>query len=373
MQDPRITTLAKTLLDHSCRIQAGETVLIEAIDLPEPNLVCQLVELAAERGAIPLVTWKNNAILRSLYKTGSEQQMTMIGQLEADRMSKCDAYIGVRGSANSNEFADVPQDKMDLYQKHWWKPVHIEVRVPKTRWVVLRYPTPSFAQAANMSTDAFEDFYFNVCTTDYAKMAEDLKPLEARMLKADEVHLTAPGTDLKFSIKDIPVIPCTGQCNIPDGEIFTAPVRESINGTIAYNTPSRYQGVVYQGIKFRFENGKIVEATCDNEPEKLNAVLDSDEGARYIGEWSLGTNHNVKHPMLDTLFDEKIGGSFHLTPGNAYDDADNGNRSRVHWDLVLIQTPAYGGGDVYFDDELIRKDGRFIPDDLQPLNVGLDS
>jgi aminopeptidase len=222
-----------------------------------------------------------------------------------------------------------------------------------------------------MSCEAFEDFYFNVCTTDYAQMAKNLEPLKKRMEAADKVRIVAPGTDLSFSIKGIPVVPCAGDCNIPDGEVFTAPVRDSINGRISYNTPSRYQGAVFEGITFEFENGKIVKADCRNEPERLNAILDSDEGARYIGEWSIGCNNAVKQPMLDTLFDEKIGGSFHLTPGNAYEVADNGNKSRVHWDLVLIQTPTFGGGEIYFDDELLRKDGRFVPDDLQALNVGL--
>lgn len=247
-------------------------------------------------------------------------------------------------------------------------PVHIDVRVPKTRWVVLRYPTPSMAQSARMSTEAFEEFYFNVCTADYAEMARRQEPLKQQMEQTDRVKIVGPGTELEFSIRDIPVIPCNGSRNIPDGEVFTAPVRDSMNGHLTYNTPSLYQGTVFDGIRFEFENGKIVNATCSNAPEKLNAILDSDEGARYIGEWSLGCNNHIRQPMLDTLFDEKIGGSFHLTPGNAYDTADNGNRSQVHWDLVCIQTPEFGGGEIWFDGELVRKDGQFLPEDLKPLN-----
>jgi aminopeptidase len=191
------------------------------------------------------------------------------------------------------------------------------------------------------------------------------------MQAADQVHITAPGTDLTFSIKGIPVIPCSGECNIPDGECFTAPVKDSVNGTIRFNTQSRYQGVVFDGIEFELERGRIEKATCINEPERLNRILDADEGARFIGEWSFGTNNRILHPMLDTLFDEKIGGSFHFTPGNAYDEADNGNRSKVHWDLVLIQRADYGGGEISFDGEVIRRDGFFVPDDLAPLNEGL--
>lgn len=371
MNDPRITRLADVLINHSCKIKSDETVIIEAFDLPDPALVCQLVELAYAQRATPLVVWKNNTILRSLYQNATVQSMTLAGDLEKEAMTRADAYIGIRGASNSNEFSDVPQEKMDLYQKHWWHTVHSEVRVRSTKWVVLRYPTASMAQAANMSTSQFEDYYFDVCTADYKKMAEDMEPLKARMLATDKVRITAPGTDLTFSIKDIPVIPCAGEMNIPDGEIFTAPVKNSINGKIAYNTQSLYQGTVFDGIRFEFKEGKIIKADCNNAPEKLNAILDSDEGARYIGEWAIGVNNRVKHPMLDTLFDEKIGGSFHLTPGNAYDEADNSNRSRVHWDLVLIQTEEYGGGEMYFDDELIRKDGFFVTEDLQGLNEGL--
>ena len=371
MKDPRIRRLAEILIDHSCRLESGQKLLIEAFDLPDPALVCELISLVAERGALPLVSWKSNAVLRSLYQAATEEHLSLIGRLEAARMEQMDAYIGVRGAANSSEFADVPQERMDLYQAHWWQPVHVAIRVPKTRWVVLRYPTHSMAQAARMSSEAFEDYYFDVCTADYAGMARDLEPLRQRMLAADRVHITGPDTDLRFSIREIPVVPCAGERNIPDGECFTSPVRGSINGTIAFNTQSLYQGTVFDGIRFRFENGKIVHAECNSDTDKLNAILDSDEGARYIGEWSLGTNNRVKEPMLDTLFDEKIGGSFHLTPGNAYDEADNGNRSRVHWDLVLIQTSEHGGGEIHFDDELIRRDGRFVPVELQPLNEGL--
>ncbi len=371
MKDPRIDRLAEILIGHSCDLQPGDKVLIEAFDLPEPALVCRLVELAVEREALPLVAWKNNAVLRTLYRTGTEANIGMAGEFEKAVMEKMDAYIGVRGAANTAQFADVPREGMELFEKLWWGPVHIQTRVPKTKWVVLRYPTDSMAQAAQMSSESFEDYYFDVCTADYAQMARDLKPLESRMLAADRVKIVGPGTEIEFSIRGLSVRTCAGQRNIPDGECFTAPVRDSVNGIISYNAPSLYQGTVFEGVKFEFKKGKIVHATCSNEPEKLNQILDSDEGARYVGEWSMGCNNRVRKPMLDILFDEKIGGSMHLTPGQAYKECDNGNRSVVHWDLVLMQTPEYGGGEIWFDGELIRLNGKFTPDDLQGLNVGL--
>jgi aminopeptidase len=371
MHDPRLDRLAQILIDHSCELKSGEKLLIEAIDIPDPTIVCRLIELAADRGAHPLVTLKNNTVLRSLYRSGSKTNIGLTGDFERARMEEMNAYIGIRGSANSSQFADVPMKQMDLYQQYWWHPVHSKVRVPKTNWVVLRWPTDSFAQAAEMSTPQFTDFYYDVCTADYAKMAEDQKPLEKRMSATDKVRILSPGTDITFSIKGMPVRPCHGQRNIPDGEVFTAPLKESVNGTIRYNAASRYQGTVFKNIEFEFKNGKIVRATAENDVDKLNQILDADDGSRYIGEWSIGCNNHVRRPMLDTLFDEKIGGSIHLTPGNAYDECDNGNRSRVHWDLVLIQTPDFGGGEIWFDGELVRKDGRFVVKDLEPLNIGL--
>ncbi len=371
MKDPRIETLAAVLIDHSCQLKAGEKILIEAFDLPEPDLVCSLVEKARSVGGAPVVLWKNNEILRSLYSSGDKLSLQLMGELETHTMEQMDAYIGIRGAANSDQFADVPGDQMDLMTECIWQPVHIDTRVPKTKWVVLRYPTHSMAQSARMSSAAFEDFFFDVCTADYAAMGVAQEPLKDLMLVTDQVHIKGPGTDLKFSIKDIPVIPCSGSRNIPDGEVFTAPVRESLNGVIQYNAGSRYQGTIFDDIRFEFKDGKIVDASCAGQTQRLNEILDTDEGARYVGEWALGCNNCVTQPMLDTLFDEKIGGSMHLTPGNAYDSADNGNRSRVHWDLVLIQTPEYSGGEIWFDGELIRKDGRFLPENLQPLNIGL--
>ena len=374
MLDPRICKLAELLIDHSTRLQSGEKVLIEAFDLPDPSLVTCLVELARDRGSLPVVFWKNNAVRRSLLLHGDADTFSLQGDIESHAMEQMDAYIGIRGTANSNELSDVPAEQMQLYQEHCWQRVHHALRVPKTKWVVLRYPTPSMAQAAQRSTQDFEDFYFRVCTADYPQLKENQKPLQARMEAASDVRITAPDTDLTFSIEGIPVVASHGLRNIPDGEIFTAPVRDSVNGVITYNTKSLYQGVVFDRIRFEFKDGKIVDASCGNgQTKRLNEILDTDEGARYIGEWSLGLNNEITEPMLDTLFDEKIGGSLHLTPGNAYDTADNGNRSKVHWDIVLIQTKAFGGGEVWFDSELLRKDGFFVPEDLQPLNDGLQS
>jgi aminopeptidase len=223
------------------------------------------------------------------------------------------------------------------------------------------------AQLAGMSTEAFEDFYFDVCTLDYRKLQPGMKALKRLMEKTDRVQIKALGTDLSFSIKGIPAVICGGDRNIPDGEVFSCPVKDSVEGHVTFNAPSIYQGIAFDGIRLEFKRGKIVAATS-NETQKLNKILDSDPGARFVGEFSLGFNPRVFEPMRDILFDEKIAGSFHLTPGQAYEEADNGNRSQVHWDMVSIQRPDYGGGEIYFDGKLIRKNGEFLPNQLQSLN-----
>ena len=369
MPDPRWEALADILIRHSTRLQAGEAVLIECHDLDDTTLPRLLVRKAALAGAFPLVEFKDARILRELVRNASEPQMKAIGAYELARMQGMQAYIALRGSRNINEMSDVPGDRMNIYNAHVLKPVHFECRIKTTKWCVLRMPNPSMAQQAGMSTEAFEDFYFDACNLDYPRLARALRPLTARMEAAREVHITAPETDLRFSIAGIPVVPCAGEMNIPDGEVFTAPVRDSIRGSVRFNTPTVYQGTSFDGIRLEFEQGKIVRADCaGGDVKKLRRILESDEGASYVGEWSIGCNPRVLSPMRDILFDEKIAGSFHLTPGNAYDEADNGNRSKIHWDLVQIQRPEYGGGTISFDGVPIRVDGRFVPEDLRALD-----
>jgi aminopeptidase len=368
MHDPRYEKLAEVITGHSCAVKPGQKVLIEAFDIPS-EFVAVLVRKIAEAGGQPLCITKQNRVLRALYANATEESMRFWGEIERKQMEGVQAYVGLRGTANATELSDVPPERMDLYQRLLWHPVHIEVRVPRTKWVVLRWPTPSMAQQARMSTEAFEDFYFDVCTADYGAMAGAMKPLEERMRRADQVHITGPGTDLRFSIKGIPAVGCTGEWNLPDGELFTAPVRDSVEGTLSVNTQSLHEGIIFEDIRLEFRKGKIVSASA-NHADRLNRVLDSDEGARYVGEFSLAFNPYILEPLMDTLFDEKIAGSFHFTPGNAYKEADNGNRSRVHWDLVTIQRPEHGGGEIRFDGELIRKDGEFVPEDLRGLNRG---
>lgn len=364
--DNNVQLLAKNLLKHSVRLQAGEKLLIEVHDQGHA-LAGALTAEAYAMGAKPFIWTKDHGLLREFLRGADREQVARMGQFEAALMADMDAYIGIRGQYNVSEWADLPKEALQLYQTEWNQPVHVSLRVKKTKWCVMRWPSPAMAQQCKMSTAGFADFYFKVCCLDYAKMSRAQDPLVALFDRTDKVHIKGPGTDLTFSIKGVPTMKGCGLRNIPDGEVFSAPVRDSVEGVITYNSPSIMHGITYENIRFEFSKGKIVKAEC-NHTESLNKILDTDEGARYIGEFSMGVNPHIHHPMGDILFDEKIAGSFHLTPGNAYDYAFNGNRSAIHWDIVAIQTPEYGGGEIWFDGVLVRKDGRFVLPELAGLN-----
>ncbi|MDX6766148.1 MAG: aminopeptidase [Candidatus Methylacidiphilales bacterium] len=364
LSDTRFDRLAEVLTGYSTDLKKGEKVLIDAFDIPD-EMVVALVRAVYKRGAIPYVQQHHARVGRAVMLGITEEQLKFGGRIELQRMKGMQAYIALRGSHNIFESSDIPSEKMKLAGKIL-RPV-MDWRIKKTKWVVLRWPTPAMAQQAQISTEQFEDFYFRVCTLDYRKMVPGMQALQRLMAKTDRVHLKGPGTDLRFSIKDIGAVICGGERNIPDGEVYSCPVKDSVEGQVSFNAPSLYQGVSFDNICLKFSKGKVVEATSNN-TKRLNEILDSDAGARYIGEFSLGFNPHILHPMRDILFDEKIAGSFHFTPGQAYEEADNGNRSQVHWDMVCIQRKDYGGGEVWFDGKLIRKDGIFTTPELKALN-----
>lgn len=366
MLDNRIAVLAKNLVNYSVKAGKGDKVLIEAYDV-DSALVTQLIKEIRKNGAYAFVEMYDSKVQRRLLMDSDETYCSLLTKYNRVRMEDMDCYIGIRGAYNSFESSDVPGEKMDMYSRIYSHPIHHELRVCKTRWVVLRYPNDSMSQLAGMSTEKFEDFYFNVCNLDYSKMDRAMTPLVELMNKTDRVRIVAKDTDLTFSIKGIGAIKCSGACNIPDGEVYTAPVKDSVNGVITYNAPSIENGIKFEHVRLEFKDGKIINATS-NYTDDSNKIFDTDEGARYVGEFAIGVNPYIIQPMGDILFDEKISGSIHFTPGCCYEDADNGNKSAVHWDLVLIQTPEYGGGKIYFDDVLIRDNGRFVLKELDCLN-----
>ena len=365
--DNRNEKLTHNLIYNSISLNENENILVEVIGEDGLELANEIIKQAKIINAKPHLNIINYEDLRNFLINATKEDIIEYGKKDYEVMKKMQAYIGISAPTSDKSLNGVSQEKLELYNKYYTALVHLEQRVKHTKWCILRYPNEYFAKKSNMTLNEFKDFYYNVCNVDYNKMKIAMEPLKELMNKTDKVHIVAPETDLTFSIKDIPAIKCAGEMNIPDGEVYTAPVKNSVNGTITYNTPTEYQGVTYTDVSLKFENGKIVEATA-NDTERVNKVFDTDEGARYVGEFAIGVNPFITKAMKNILFDEKIRGSIHFTPGNAYDDADNGNRSAIHWDLVLIQTEEYGGGEIYFDDVLIRKDGIFVLDELKCLN-----
>lgn len=367
MTNEKITKLAHSILNYSIELKKGDHILIEIMGENSIPLGREFIKQAEIIGAYPHFNIINYSILRELLKNCSQEQIEMYAKHDLQRMQDMDAYIGISANPNTAELNGIDKNNLEIYNKYYTHPVHIKERVQNTKWCILRYPTNAMAQISNMSYEDFEDFYFNVCTIDYAKMSKAMDNLVSLMNKTKNVHIVGPGTDLKFSIDGMSAQKYVGTFNIPDGEVATAPVKTSVNGYITYNTDTRYNGILFNNIKFEFKNGKIINATS-NKTKEMNEILDTDEGSRYIGEFALGLNPYVEKVICDTLFDEKIKGSFHFTPGETLEKSDNGNRSAIHWDIVNIQTPEYGGGEIYFDDVLIRKDGRFVLKELYQLN-----
>ncbi|OGT98529.1 MAG: aminopeptidase [Geobacteraceae bacterium GWC2_48_7] len=365
MKDPRIARFAEILVDYSARITSGDVVLISSSGFESAPLVQELYALCLKRGAKYVeYNFSVPEIDRNLYNLATSEQLEHFPQHKLDFFKTLTAYIGISSGNNSMVMANANQEAMVTYQKVT-KPL-IDQRVKHTKWVVTRYPTHSAAQEARMSLEEYEDYLFSACCIDWENESRKQNILKELIDRTNEVRITAPDTDLRFSIAGLPGVKCDGRFNMPDGEVFTAPVRDSVQGHLTYNCPSIYQGKEYNGVRLEFRDGKIIKATADaGMTDALNKILDTDEGARYIGEFALGINPGIRQPMRNILFDEKIFGSIHFTPGEAYDECDNGNRSAIHWDMVKILTD---GGEIWFDDRLIQKNGLFVHEDLLVLN-----
>lgn len=367
--DERIKKLSKHIVENSIKVQKGDSVLISSVTLEPSVLVRQLIRDIVEKKGIPFVKIIDPTVSSLLSELTDEERIKKLKALGQNDIDNYDAFISIRYTTNDYENN---KTNPEMNKKLGKEMLEIDdVRVNERKWVLLNYPSRLDAYKAKMTTEDFYDYAFEVMTIDYKDLEERVIPLKKLMEKTDQVRIVAPDTDLTFSIKDIPAIPCCGSANIPDGEIYTAPVKNSVNGVITYNTPSPYQGYIFNQVQLKFKDGKIIEATSLDNDQKLQEIFDTDEGARYVGEFAIGLNPKILHAMGDILFDEKIIGSIHFTPGKCYSDAENGNDSAIHWDLVLNQRKEYGGGEIYFDDVLIRKDGKFVLPELEHLNYDL--
>lgn len=365
MNTEKLNKLAKTIINYSLKLKENSRVQVSFTKEATP-LVEELIKEANKVKAIMILHMYDGRLNTMLTENNTDARINQLKLLREFEVENYDAFIQIRYEENDYETKDVSNEIMKKLGIELKKAN--DIRVNEREWVLLNYPSTLDAHKAGMSTEKFKEFALDVMTVDYQKMSKDIEPLKELMEKTDKVRIVSPGTDITFSIKGMPAVPCTGEKNIPDGELYSAPIKDSVNGIITYNTPSPYQGNIFNHVSLTFENGKIVKATCDEDDDKLNEIFDTDEGARYVGEFSLGFNPKILYPMGDILYDEKILGSLHFTPGKCYKDCDNGNESSIHWDMVLIQREEFGGGEIYFDDVLIRKNGKFTLDYLKQLN-----
>ncbi len=364
--EEKIKTLAKTIVNYSLDLQKGEKVMITYQNPECSDLVKAICKECFKKEAIPVTNLTDQQISSYLLENTTEDRLDLLTRKLKFETEEYDAFVSIRHGVNDYDDKDIPSEVLHKLAEKT-KAIR-SIRTNERKWVLLNYPTMLDAHKAGMTYEKFKKFAFDVMTVDYSKLKSDIKPLKDLMDKTDKVRITGPNTDISFSIKGMGSVPCVGDKNIPDGELYSAPIKDSVEGIITYNTPCPYQGNIYHNVTLTFEKGKIVKAVSDEGEEGLNKIFDTDEGARYIGEFSLGFNPKILHPMGDILYDEKILGSLHFTPGAAYKDCFNGNESGIHWDMVLIQREEYGGGEIYFDDVLIRKDGKFLPKEIRHLN-----
>ncbi len=359
MNDPRDRRLAQNLVRTSLKVSPGEKVLLDFRGPSTFGLLREVITETTRAGGVPFVLYGEDAMTRRFLMDATEDQVESWGSIHETLMRTMQCYMRVNGADNPFDLADVSDDARKWEREHYMSRVHLKIRVPNTKWVVLRYPANSMAQQARMSQEAFAELYYRVCNLDYERFSRAMDPLKELMERTDRVRLTAKDTDVELSIKGIGVVKCDGGLNIPDGEVFTAPVRDSVNGVITYNAGAIYSGTSWDWVRLYFERGKIAKIEASNDVEKLREIFSTDEGASYMGEFSFGLNPYLHVAIKDTLFDEKIYGSFHTALGQSYDNAANGNKSAIHWDLVCIQTEEYGGGRVWFDGELVRDNGHW--------------
>lgn len=362
----KLKELASLIVNYSIRVEKDEKVLITTQSMETREFISYLIDEIYKNGGVPCLKINDPILGAKLTEGNNDARIKLLKKIQENEVELFDSFINIRYATNDYENKNA-SGEMSKKLSQALLPSS-DVRVNQRKWVLLNYPSLLDSYKAKMTSREFMKFALNVMTVNYEEMGKLIKPLKKLMDKTDKVRIVSPGTDLTFSIKGMGSIPCVGEMNIPDGELYSAPVKTSVNGTITYNTPSPYQGRVYNHVSLEFKDGKIIHATCDEDNEKLNEIFDTDEGARYVGEFSLGFNPEILYPMGDILYDEKILGSIHFTPGQAYKDCYNGNDSGIHWDMVLIQREDYGGGEIYFDDVLIRKNGMFVLDELKPLN-----
>jgi len=353
MTDPRAKKAAQILVDHSAKLKKGDYVQI-ITDPEAKELALEVYKLALQRGAYPKIVVSLPGQSYIYYKYASKEQLSKFPEISYYEIKKTDAVIYIGAPNNTKELTNVDPKKISIRQRVCKK--ISDYRVNNTKWILYEYPTEALAQDAEMSLEEFTDFAYNATNVDWKKESKKQDKLKKILDKGKSVRIIGKNTDISFSIAGKKAIKCDGDHNMPDGEVFTEPVKHSINGYITYDFPAIHGGREVDGIRLEFKDGKVVKATATKNEEFLKQMLETDSGSRYVGEFGVGVNYNIKKFIKNTLFDEKIGGTIHLALGNAYQETGGENSSAIHWDMIKDLRK---GGKLYIDGKLVQENGKF--------------
>ena len=366
MKDQRAEALAQILVRYSTKVGKGDTVVIQSTTPAEP-LALAVYEEVLRAGGLPTVQLAPEGAAASFYDLASDEQLDWIPPPAMWTAEESDVRIGIMADSNARELSQADPKKQARAQKARRPLLDTTMKraaAGEHRWALTLFPTHAYASEANMSLAQYEDFYYAAClatdpdpVTAWARQSDEVKRLAEWMQGREEIHITAPGTDVRLNVSGRTFIPCTGEHNMPDGEFFTGPVEDSVEGEVAFSFPASYGGREVTGVRFRFEEGRVVDASAERGEDFLLEMLDTDEGARRLGELGIGTNYGIATGTREILLDEKIGGTVHMAVGASYPESGGVNESAVHWDMVCDLRI---GGAIVVDGVELQRDGRFV-------------
>jgi aminopeptidase len=353
--DPRWRELGELLVNYSLAVQPGEKVMVAMGELESYPLVRGVFEAVVKAGGYPQVQFLSESLRHQLLKYGSAEQLAWVPALEAYGMEWADCYLGLRGASNLHEHDDIPADRLSLNQKAMGK--ISALRWEKTRWCLVRVPNAAFAQQAQTDEETITEMFFNACLLDWPKESARWREWAKRLDGSKRVRVTGRETDLSFSVQGRKWFAWEGKSNMPDGEIMTAPVEDSLNGEIFFDLPGVLSGRLIHDIRLRWKAGRLLEASSSTNQDFLRAVLATDAGSGIVGEFAMGTNLAVNRFCKDILIDEKIGGTVHLAFGRSYPECGGLNSSAIHWDIVK---DIRAEGLVEVDGTPVLRNGEFL-------------
>jgi len=368
-EDPRLEEFAEVLVNRATHVEEGDNVYLLCKSLESLPLFREVRRQVIKRGGMPhehlLYDTMNGAGAADYdwFKHADSNQLETLSRAKKQEMEKMDAYIRIGGGDNTQDLSGIHPEKISE-----WKSTTREIlneRLSK-KWVATRFPTKSMAQNAGMSTQEFEEMVFEAVTADYSDISKRNKKVKELVDGAEEVRIKSKDTDIRMSLENREGVSADGKNNIPDGEVFYAPVKDSIEGYISFTYPGVDSGTEVHGIKLWFENGKIVDFQAEKNEDYLEKMINTDEGSKYVGELGLGTNRQITEFTKDTLFDEKIAGTVHMAIGRAYEECapeSKRNESAIHWDIVNDLRSRAGGGKIIVDGKVVQEDGKWIFED----------